>query len=115
MLLPRMARASADDGVERVAEQAAGATIETADIFPVPCLPEVALHELHVAPVVELVPTAIALVGKQRLEYEIIRGHRSSTFRPRAAPPRGGSGSLSRRRCRTVELLVREQVAGAPH
>ena len=54
MLLPRMAPCFCDDGVERVAEQAAGATIETADIFPVPCLPEVALHELHVAPVVEL-------------------------------------------------------------
>ena len=73
MLLPRMARASADDGVERVAEQAAGATIETADIFPVPCLPEVALHELHVA-VVGVVPGGYRLGREAAVGYEIIRG-----------------------------------------
>jgi hypothetical protein len=49
-------RASADDGVERVGEQAAGTTIETMDVFPVPRLAEVALDEADVTLVVELMP-----------------------------------------------------------
>jgi hypothetical protein len=57
-------RATADDGAEGVAEQAARAAVEAMDVFPVPRLSEEAFVELHATPVIQLVPEGDGLGGK---------------------------------------------------
>jgi hypothetical protein len=53
-----------DDGVERVTDQPAGATVETADITEVAGFLEVALNESHMAPVIQPVPDLDRLRGE---------------------------------------------------
>src|SRR5688572_28966846 len=53
-----------DDGVERVTDQPAGATVETADVVEVAGFPEVAFDESHMAPVIQAVPDLDRLRGK---------------------------------------------------
>jgi hypothetical protein len=53
-----------DDGVEEIGEETARATVYAADVGEVPGVLQVALHELHVALVVELMPDSDRLIWK---------------------------------------------------
>src|SRR5918994_5351978 len=57
-------RAPSDNGVKRVRKKAARAAVEAADVVEVSGFLEVALHESHVASVVEAVPDLDRLRGK---------------------------------------------------
>lgn len=57
-------RASADDGVERVTEDAAGTSVEALDVFSVSCLAKVLLDKARVALVVQPVPEGNCLGRK---------------------------------------------------
>ena len=54
-------RACANDGVERVAEHAPRAAVEALDVIPVSCLAKVALYELQVTSVFQLMPNGDGL------------------------------------------------------
>jgi hypothetical protein len=53
-----------DDGIERVTDQPAGATVETADVTEVAGFFEVAFDESHVTPVIQPAPDLDRLRGK---------------------------------------------------
>src|SRR5215217_2021543 len=57
-------RALRDDRVERVGEHAAGTAIQASDVGEVPGIPEILLHEPHVAPVVQTLPDLDRFRGK---------------------------------------------------